>query len=93
MEKINKIRDALKDNPLYQSTCRDAPELNSLNTVAEDEVTKYITCIKKLATKSCELDSRPTKLLKEIIDVLITPITEFIITGGSLSSQVKNIHN
>ena len=69
MEQINKIRDALKDKPLYQPTCRDAPEPNP---VAEDEVTKYIG---KLATKSCELDSFPTKLLKEIIDVLITPIT------------------
>ena len=39
------------------------------------EVIKYI---KKLATKSCDLDSIPTKLLKEIIDVLITPITELI---------------
>ena len=62
MEKINTIRDALKDKHSYQPTCRDAPELNSFNPVAEDEVTKYI---KKLATKSCELDSIPTKLLKE----------------------------
>ena len=75
MEKINKTRDALKDKPLYQPTCRNALELNIFNPVAEDEVTKSI---KKLATKSCELDSIPTKLLKEIIDILITPITEFI---------------
>ena len=75
MEKINKIREALKDKPLYQPTCSDAPELNSFNPVAEDKVTEYI---KKPATKSCELDSIPTKLLKESIDVLITPITELI---------------
>ena len=47
----------------------------TFSTVTEDQVTKIIT---NSPSKSCSLDPRPTFLVLDYLDILITPITSVI---------------
>ena len=63
MEKILKIRDSLQDQPTYSPLSHGSvPLLDSFKDLTDDEVKKIIC---SMATKSCELDSLPTKFIKD----------------------------
>ena len=76
MDKIYKIRDSLKDIPLFSPTeRRNLPKLNQLDELNELEVNRIIN---SLASKSCEMDAIPATLLKELLDHLLPTITNII---------------
>ena len=61
MDKIYKIRDSLKDIPLFSPTeWRNLPKLNQLEKLTELEVSRIIN---SLASKSYEMDAIPSTLL------------------------------
>ncbi|CAC5400146.1 unnamed protein product [Mytilus coruscus] len=89
--KISAIRDNLtakNDASRYnRDTMRadikfEGEPLRSLSPVSNDELRKIILAA---PTKSCELDSLPTKLLKPCVDHLLPSITDIVNT--SLSEQ------
>ena len=82
-EKVEKIRESLPctESADYLDTPFSGVILDDFNTVSESDVIKIIS---ESASKSCELDSLPTPLLKECISDLIPHITNFI--NSSLSS-------
>ena len=51
------------------------PPFGSFNKVTESEVKKFIM---SSPTKSCQLDPWPTFLVKDCLDILITPITSLV---------------
>ena len=51
------------------------PMFSTFSTVTEDQVTKIIT---NSPSKSCSLGPRPTFLVLDYLDILITPITSII---------------
>ena len=76
ISKIDNIRDSLKDVPLYvPSENKKFPKLEELSEITELDVKNIINT---LATKSCELDIIPTKLLKKVLDHLLPTITKII---------------
>ena len=64
MDKIQKIRDNLTENPIYKPTRKSIPSLAEFRPFDQVEVKKIILSMK---TKSCELDTLPVKLLKDWI--------------------------
>ena len=60
--KILKIRKVLEDTELYHSEQKAIPKLSILAPMMEKEVLRVITSLK---TKSCEMDSIPTHILKK----------------------------
>ena len=89
--KIESIHDNLKPIPdtcLSEMPFKGKP-LDSFEIITEQEVREIIL---KSPTKSCELDSLPTFLLKECIDDVIGYITDLInvsLTSGSVSDIFK----
>ena len=78
MDKIETIRskfpDKVQNIPQVQK-----PEIRSKRNVferaSEDEIKKLIL---SSSSKSCDLDPIPTSVLKNCLDILITPITDII---------------
>ena len=66
MNKIQRIRDYLTKNPVYQPTEKNISRLAEFRPFDQTEVRKIIFSMK---TKSCELDTLPTNPLKECIAV------------------------
>ena len=64
MDKIQKIRDNLTENPIYKPIRKSIPSLAEFRPINQMEVKKIILSMK---TKSCELDALPMKLLKDWI--------------------------
>ena len=88
LNKILKIRDALKDKPLYKPNKTDAGEtLQAFNVVSEVDIKKIVM---SLSTKTCELDCLPTSILKENLDLIVKPLT--IIINKSLNSADFPLH-
>ena len=83
MNKIQKIRDNLTKNPVYQLTGKSIPSLTEFRSFTQTEVREIIFSMK---TKSCKLDALPTKLLKECIDSILPTITSLV--NISLSNGV-----
>ena len=75
MDKIQRIRDNLTENPVYQPTRKNISRLAGFRPFNQTEVKKIILSMK---TKSCKLDTLPTKLLKECIDSILPTITNII---------------
>ena len=73
--KIDKIRDLLKDKPQYTPTTEEVPELRQFAPLTEKQVSDVITCLK---SKSCELDTIPTSILK-LMQPKVTPLITKII--------------
>lgn len=73
--KIVKIRDDLLDRPLYIPYDQVDNLLDTFTPVSEEHIRKTIM---SMPTKSCELDSLPTKFLKEVLDVYLPIITRII---------------
>ena len=75
--------------PNDQQPDTSPPTLNSFAPVCEDEVLKII---KSSPPKSCSLDSWPTFLILQCLDILICPITKLInlsLAEGCFPSQLK----
>ena len=75
MDKIQKIRDNLTENPTYEPTKKSTSRLAEFRPFNQTEVKKIILSMK---TKSCELDALPTKLLKECIEDILPTITNMV---------------
>ena len=88
--KIEKIRDSLDQHPLYDPPKRDAAQwLSSFRELNQKEVCKVIG---RLQTKSCELDSVTTYILKDNIDKFILVLTKLVnlsLTTGVLVDDWK----
>ena len=50
-------------------------KMNSFERAIEDEIKKLIL---SSSSKSCDLDPIPTSVLKNCLDILVTPITDII---------------
>ena len=61
LEKITKIREALRDKPVYTPTSNDPPKLQGFTSLKDEDVLKVIM---SLRTKSCKLDPIPTATFK-----------------------------
>ena len=90
LQKIEKIQSALYGYNLFKPTGSDVLfKLFKVNILDKSHVIKTLV---KLQTKSCELDVVPTKILKEIMDSLIDPITKIVnisLSKGQFASEWK----
>ena len=90
LQKIEKIQSALDGSNLFKLTGSDVLfKLSKSNVLDKSHVIKTLV---KLQTKSCELDVIPTKILKEIMDSLIDPITKIVnisLSKGQFASMWK----
>ena len=90
MDKIETIRskflDKVQSIPQVQK-----PEIRSKMNVFEhaslDEIKKLIL---SSSSKSCDLDSIPTSVLKNCLEILITPITDIINISMETSTFPQN---
>ena len=74
MDKIQKIRDELDVQPMYQLTSANIHQLNNFVEMSEDEVRKVIN---SMVTKSCEIDPVPADLLKKCYTSLARNTTHY----------------
>ena len=74
-DKILKIRKVLETTPPYTAEQQAVPRLTKLAPMTEEEVHKVIVSLK---TKSCELDTMPTDILKKMMPVVLPLITKII---------------
>ena len=70
--KIQKIRDKLENQPKYQPTEENTEKMSHFEPVSEQEVKRIIN---SMASKSCELDPLPAKILKTDFSHCISVIT------------------
>ena len=88
-DKILKIRKGLETTPPYMAEQQAVPRLTRLAPMTEEEVHKVIVSLK---TKSCELDTMPTDVLKKMMPVvlpLITKIFNLSLTQGDFCRSWK----
>ena len=83
IEKIQKIRDALVDQPLYAPIDQEVPTIEEFIQFTEEDIGKIIS---NMRPKCCELDVLQLTLLKKLLPYIIKPITYLINT--SLSNGV-----
>ena len=62
-------------------------KMNGFESASEDEIKKLIL---SSSPKSCDLDPIPTSVLKNCLDILITPITDIINISMEISTFPKN---
>ena len=74
-DKILKIRKVLETTPPYTAEQQAVPRLTRLVPMTEKEVQKVLTSLK---TKSCELDTIPTDILKKMMPAVLPLITKII---------------
>ena len=75
LDKITKIREVLKDKPVYMPTPNDAPKLQRFTLLKEEDVHKVVMSLK---TKSCELDPIPTTTFKKLLPAILPLITKIV---------------
>ena len=75
MAKIKKIHDSLKNYPTYEPVHQDIKQLREFQPLTEQEVSKIIG---RIASKSCENDPIPTKILKKVLPSVVGPITSIV---------------
>ena len=88
-DKILQIRKVLETTPPYMAEQQAVPRLTRLAPMTEEEVHKVIV---SLITKSCELDTMPTDILKKMMPVvlpLITKIVNHSLTQGDFCRSWK----
>ena len=61
--------------------------MNVFERASEDEIKKLIL---SSSSKSCDLDPIPTSVLKNCLDILITPITDIINISMETSTFQQN---
>ena len=89
MDKIQKIRDNLTENPICKPTRKSISSLAEFRQFDKMEVKKIILSMK---TKSCKLDALPTKLLKDCLDDILPTKTNLVnisLWDGVFVSQWK----
>ena len=74
-QKTDKIRNKSTDIPQYKVPPRKTPIFKSFTTTTENDLLKLIM---DMATKSCESDIIPTKLLKGVLPTVIPAITKIV---------------
>ena len=87
--KISKIRDTFPTSGSFNDALDSVPPaFNAFMPVTEDEVHK---CISESPTKSCSLDTIPTSLLKDCLDILssITKLVNYSLIEGSFPNSFK----
>ena len=88
-KKIAKICEALNNKPRYHTIHKDVPQLVSFAPMTEHQVLKAINSLK---SKSCELDTIPTHILKQMMPMvlpLITKIVNISLTKGEFHRKWK----
>ena len=75
LEKITKIREALKDKPTYSPAPTDTPKLQEFKALEEKDVHRVIM---SLRTKTCELDPVPTAIFKMLLPKILPLITKIV---------------
>ena len=88
-EKIRAIRGGLEEHPMYKPQETAKAFISKFERVTESEVAK---CIRSMASKSCELDAIPTRILKQVLDSVIEPITRIVnvsLENGIFASKWK----
>ena len=83
IEKIQKIWEALDNQPLYIQTDQEVPTIGEFIQFTEEDIGKIIG---NMQPKCCELDVIQQTLLKKLLPYIIKPITYLINT--SLSNGV-----
>ena len=90
LNKIRKIREALDTCPKFKPTKQsNSQPLENFTNLTENEVEKII---KSMPTKSCRLDTLPTKVLKDIVIPLLPLLTKIInmsLTEGRFAEEWK----
>ena len=91
-EKIDKIRAALVGDGCVGGNIKPdyvPPLFNEFKPVTEMDVLKLLSSV---PNKFCDLDPCPTSIVKECMDILVTPITKIInlsLSEGIFPSQFK----
>ena len=88
-DKILQIRKVLETTPPYTAQQEPVPRLSRLAPMTESEVHRVINSLK---TKSCELDTIPTDILKKMLPtilLLITKIVNLSLTQGDFCRSWK----
>ncbi|KAH3816310.1 hypothetical protein DPMN_117823 [Dreissena polymorpha] len=75
LNKINKIRDALASFEKFTPDHKEVPCFGMFEELTQDEMRKIIN---HLQTKSCELDSLPTKVLTSFLNALLPFVTKLV---------------
>ena len=75
LEKITKIREALKNKPVYTPISTDPPKLQDFKPLEETDVHQVIMSLK---TKTCELDPVPTTIFKMLLPKILPLITKIV---------------
>ena len=93
VDKIENIRSKFPDNvhniPSVQKT-EIRFKMKVFERATEDEIKKLIL---SSSSKSCDLDPIPTSVLKNCLDILITPITDIItILMEKFPQNIKEAH-
>ena len=80
---INTQFNGIKPTPVEPVNEANISEMSSFQSILERDVERRI---RKLPSKSCELDPMPTTLLKSMVDV-VTPVITYIINMSLLSGE------
>ena len=94
IDKVSAIRASFPGDQCSEDI-PDRPDmaiLTDFSPASEEEIRKLITAS---PNKSCELDPFPTPLVKNCLDVLLTPITSLInnsLAEGIVPQSFKNAH-
>ena len=78
IRKIQTVRDELSSANEFKPQVNNIPQLNQFTPLKIEEVQKEIMSMK---SKSCELDTIPTNLLKELLPSCIGTITHIVNTS------------
>lgn len=90
MDKIKLIQDSLDDVQEYSPGPRDTPGLSAFKSYREAEMHMIIMSMR---SKSCELDSMPTYLLKDVLSVVLPIITRKINPSLSEGAFIDSWNN
>jgi hypothetical protein len=92
-----KIRDALDstdDNDIAAfPLVKSAPPMEALSSFVKVSVEEVAKIVKSSPSKQCSLDPIPTWLLKDLLDILASPITFIVnlsLTSGTVPSDMKH---
>ena len=75
LDKITKIREALRDKPVYVPTSNNPPKLQGFTPLKDEDVHKVVMSLK---TKSSELDPIPTTTFKKLLPAILPLITKIV---------------
>jgi hypothetical protein len=89
MSKIHKIRNNLKDYPLFDPPIRQCTQLSAFRSFNEEAISKLVS---KTKSTICETDPFPASLLKQHLPTMLPVLTRIIndsLTTGKFSRHWK----